>query len=130
MWGPAGWLLGVVLAACSKDDKGKANANAAQEEFTKTYSCPLASVTATPRSDLKAYDLQVGASAPPSEIAADPARLGEWKKQEASIRSGYDRMSVVQTSGCGHSVYYVCSLAHSTNEQYTTACTLAAHPPK
>jgi hypothetical protein len=121
--------LGVVLlVACKSDDQR--NATAAQEEFTKTYSCPAASVTATPRKDLKAYDLQVGASAPPSEVAADPARLAEWKKQQESVRSGYARMNVVQASGCGHSVTYVCSLANSTNDQYVIACTLAAHPPK
>jgi hypothetical protein len=118
----------VACCRCSKDDRS--HAKAAQEEFTKTDSCPASSVVATPRNDLKAYDLQVGASAPPSEVAADQARLTEWKKQQERVRSGYDRMSIVQTSGCGHSIYYVCSLANSTNEQYTIACTVAAHPPK
>jgi hypothetical protein len=124
----AGVALVVVLVVACSDDKQ--TAKAAREEFTKSYSCPAASVTATPRKDLKAYDLQVGASTPPSEVAAAPARLAEWKKEQESVKSGYDRMSVVQASGCGHSVYYVCSVANSTNDQYVMACTLAAHPPK
>jgi hypothetical protein len=124
----AGIAVGlVVVAACGKD---KSNASAAQEEFSKTYSCPAPSVSVTPRSDLKAYDLQVGPSAPLSEVAADPARLAEWNKRQADVKSGYDRMSVLHASGCGHAVYYVCSVANTTNGQYTTACSVAAHPPK
>ena len=125
-----GILLALLSLASCRGLADRDNTKAAQEEFTKTYSCPAPSVSVTPRPDLKAYDLQVGASAPPAEVAADPARLAEWKKQEDKTRSGYDRISVIHASGCGHAVYYTCSQANTDNGQYTTACSTARNPPK
>jgi hypothetical protein len=121
-------LLVVLLACESKPDNH--DPQAAQAEFTKEFSCPAASVTVTARPDLSAYDLQVDPIAPPREVAANPARLAEWKKHQEDTREGYKSEHVLRASGCGHTVYYVCTLATGTNEQAVTACTLARHPPK
>lgn len=127
--GPAIALALGALVAC-KGGKDQRYAKAAEEEFSKTFSCPASSITVTPRPDLKAYDLQVTPTSPPAEVAADPARLAEWKRREEKGKEGYDGMSVYHASGCGHAAYYTCSLATSTNEQQVIACSTAQHPPK
>ncbi len=113
-----------------KGGKDQRYAKAAEEEFSKTFSCPASSVTVTLRPDLKAYDLQVAPRSPPAEVAADPARLAEWKRREDKGKEGYDRMSVYHASGCGHAVFYTCSLATSSNDEQVIACSTAQHPPK
>jgi hypothetical protein len=121
-------VVGTLATACRS--KANEHAKAAQEEFSRTFSCPVPSTTVTPRPDLKAYDLQTTPSSPPAEVAADPARLAEWKRRQDKSREGYDNMTVQQASGCGHAVYYTCSLATSSNDEQVVACSVAQHPPK
>src|SRR5512143_2823653 len=93
----------LVLVACGKNSS---NPEAAREEFSKTYSCPKERITATVRSDLKAFDLMVGArDKPPADIAADKGRLAEWQKRQQSTEDGYNRETVVQAKGCDHEEY-------------------------
>ncbi len=127
--------LGAALAAalvtgCPGGDADGRYVRQAQDDFARTYSCPRERVTATLRKDLRAYDLQVGPQSPPREVAADPGRLAQWKKNEAEVAEGYASMRVVLTRGCGHEVYDVCSLATGTNDQQVIACSAASHPPR
>lgn len=122
-------LLLLLVAACRSSSAEYSQT--AQEDFSKQYSCPKDRVTTTVRPDLSAYTLSgAGPSTPPKEVAADPGRLAEWKKHEAETEAGYRNFTIVQTRGCGHEVYYLCSLANSTHEQIVPACSTASHPPK
>lgn len=103
---------------------------AAQEELTKTFSCPKDRVVVTPRSDLKPFDLLVGArAAPPADVAADPGRLGVWKQQQQKVEGDYNRQSVLETRGCDQHIFYVCSIAEGSHQSQVVACRKAEHPP-
>jgi hypothetical protein len=122
-------VLFVLLAACHAAGGERDYSNEVQAEFTRAFSCPAASVTVTPRTDLNAYDLQVGPIKPPAEVAADPARLAEWKRQQDKVKDGYTSERVFKASGCAHSAYYICSPATGTNEQQVVACSTPIRPP-
>ena len=124
------FALAVFTAGCQGGGRDQQHAAQAKEEFSKANSCPAPSVTVETRHDLSAYDLQVTPPAPPAEVAADPARLAEWKRRQDESRKGYENMTVQLASGCGHTVYYTCSPATSTNDQQVIACSVAQHPPK
>lgn len=123
-----GTLLLLTAAGCQS--RNAEYTQTAQEDFTRAYSCPKERVTATPRPDLSAYDLAVGPNKPPPDVAADPGRLAEWKKQQADVAAGYRGEVVIQVSGCGHEAYDLCSLGHGSNGQIVPACSTAQYPPK
>jgi hypothetical protein len=123
-------LLPLLVGCRNLGDSGANYTKAAQEEFTKAFSCPKERVTATPRPDLKAYDLAVGPSTPPKDVAADPGRLAQWKKDQAKVAEGYEREYVIQTRGCGHEVYYLCTVGNGTDGYLREVCSTAQHPPK
>jgi hypothetical protein len=122
--------LGALVACRGAANRDKEHGKKAVDAFSRQFSCPEASVTVTPRRDLKAYDLQVTPSSPAAEVAADPARLAEWNRREAKVREGYESMTVQHASGCGHALFYVCSPATSSNGEQVVACSTASHPPK
>lgn len=119
-------LLTLMTACSQKSFDYRAEA---QAELAKTYSCPKDRVTATPRPDLSAYDLQVGAQVPPPDVAADPGRLAVWKQKQQALKSDYDRQKVMEARGCDKHIYYVCGVAEGSNQSQVIACTTARHPP-
>jgi hypothetical protein len=115
------------LVACNFEDTYP---GAAKEEFAREFSCPKGRVVVTPRPDLKAFDLVVGAhDRPPPDVAADPGRLAEWKRREREVEDGYRNEHAFHASGCGHEGYYVCGTAEGSHQQQVAACSKAAHPP-
>jgi hypothetical protein len=117
----------VALCACGQP---RSFSGAAQEEFSKTYSCPKERVAVTERTDLKSYDLENGPRpAPPAEVARDPGRLAEWNKRQQSNEEGYKYDHIFFVKGCDHETYYRCTTAESTNDQQTIMCSVPRYPP-
>jgi hypothetical protein len=122
-------FVALALVACRA--KGSRDAEAAREEFAKTYSCPKEGVTATARPDLNAFDLMVARrDTPPSDVASDPGRLAEWERRGRQVEADYARQRVIQARGCDHEEYYACSLATGTTDVQVMACARARHPPR
>ncbi len=122
-------VLATTFLALGCNANGSAQ-DAAQEALSKELSCPKESVVATPRADLKAFDLMMGArDQPPSDVAADPARLAEWKKRQQAVEDGYSRQTVWQTRGCNHEQLYVCMIGDHPDGTRGYACVKPAHPP-
>lgn len=141
-------LLGsVALFGCRREkDDGSKYASVAQEAFTKEQSCPRDRVTVTPRPDLDAFDLDNGPLPdPPKEIASDPGRLAQWKKDKGKPDCTPEGNALWQTTtvgcmrrvvlarGCGHQTYYVCGGgAHAAGDPagaVSDSCSIARHPP-
>jgi hypothetical protein len=117
----------VGLAACGQP---RSFAGEAQEEFSRTYSCPKERVAVTERTDLKSYDLEVGKpDPPPAEVARDPGRLAEWNKRQQANAEGYKYDHIFFVKGCEHETYYRCTTAQSTNDQQTIMCSVPRYPP-
>lgn len=122
----AGAVLGLVslLAACTQGCKS--NEQAARETFSKDSSCPSERVTAVARPELSAYDLTFGKSAPPANIASDPARVAMWQADQDKTRKGWDdRMRVVEVGGCDEKKYYQCA-----SGKHGTSCSGMTAPVK
>lgn len=116
-------FLPLLLACQSKT-------SAAQEQFTKEFSCPKDRVTVTPRTDLSAYELAVGErDKPPADVAADPGRLAEWNKKQKATEDGYKSFKIFSVRGCDHDALYTCTDAVTNNGEQTVACSKPAHPP-
>jgi hypothetical protein len=100
-----GVTLLVVLAApaslgCQSLEDG------AKDEFVSRFSCPKSGIELRARPEIDAYTLIFGKrSAPPAEVAQDPARLAIWqKKQDDSHASWNASETVFELRGCGHEV--------------------------
>jgi hypothetical protein len=117
----------VGLFACRESQSFPA---AAQEEFSKTYSCPKERIAVTERTDLKSYDLEVGErEAPPAEVARDPGRLAEWNKRQQKLEEGYKDDHILFVKGCDHETYYRCVTGTTTQHVQTIVCMVPSHPP-
>jgi len=72
----------------------------AKNDFSKSNSCPLDRVEVRARTDIKPSDVMYKAP-PPKDVAADPARLAMWQKQQNDNAqhddSGY---SMMEAKGC------------------------------
>src|ERR1700744_1741155 len=80
--------------------------DAAKEKFSESKSCPLAQVEARERKDLRASSFRAPGS-PPSDVAADPARLKVWRDGDDQKRKSSDNIeTVVEVNGCGFQVFY------------------------
>ncbi len=90
----------------------------AKDDFAKEFSCPDARVVVKERPDLNADEVlqrkktKQQKAAPPPDVAADPARLAKWTKDQAdsdalrvSMHAGYD---VFEVTGCDHKNLVVC----------------------
>ncbi len=121
------FLTPLLVVACTARPTNK---DEAQAQFVKAFSCPKERTTATDRPDLNAYDLNFGPSpAPPADVAADPGRLAEWKKQEQKLREGYNNSAIVQVRGCDHETYYSCGIGTTGMGEQVIACPTVQHPP-
>lgn len=86
--------------------------HAAREKFAKSISCPPDQVEVQTRPDVAPHSIaeRSGALASPApDVAADPARLGYWKKQRADIdRRLDDYYTVYEARGCGKQLLLCC----------------------
>src|SRR4051812_11751883 len=96
-------LLAALNSGCQQDEA------VARESFARSKSCPIERVVVKARPDLKASALQRG-SAPSPEVAADPIRLAEWKKNDAEDRAKRDALhgDIVEVTGCSETALYDC----------------------
>lgn len=117
-----------LVAACGQG--ADRYAEAARETLSNAHSCPAERITVTPRPDLHAFDLMVGAPpSPPADIAADPGRLAEWQRRQRESQDHYNREKVYQAQGCDQVEYYACSFGTGTNDAQVMVCSQAKHPP-
>lgn len=93
----------VVIAGCSQE-------KSARERFATDKTCPIDRVTATEKVGESAHDLIWGPpKKPPPEIAADPARLALWQKQEDASKKSWDKATRVwEVTGCNETQLYTC----------------------
>ncbi len=101
----------------------------AKEKFAKEVSCQQTSVELRKRPELDAYDLAWGKSAPPAEVAKDPARLAVWQKEESDRRASYAGNPVFELRGCGHQVLYTCTRANVGRTSGAVMCSEHDYPP-
>jgi hypothetical protein len=138
----------VFAASCQSrtDDDGPRFTGVARNTFVKEYSCPVERVSARLRDDLDVYALYSGPlEPPPKEIADDPGRLAQWKKDHGRPECKKDpgwlegttyfcSARAVQVSGCDHEGYYVCmGGAHAAGQPpgaVSDTCTPSQYPPK
>ena len=76
-----------------------------REEFSQQYSCPMDAITSKARDDVQAAEF-VSTPTPPADVAADPARLAVWKKNQVEP---WD-VHFFELTGCGHHVLWGCRL--------------------
>ncbi len=83
----------------------------ARESFANDRSCPLAGVTAVEHPEVSAHDLIFGPiSAPPADIANDPARVAIWRAKQEDLKKTWDGSTkVFEVAGCKEKSYYTCS---------------------
>jgi len=100
-------LAALAAGGCKSLEKG------AREEFSRRYSCPEDRVEVRRRADVKAYDLvfsRLAPARPPDDVAADPARLAVWEKDEREKRETWNSSwAVFEARGCGHESLQSCS---------------------
>ena len=92
---------GVLLLACGFN-------GVVRDRFVSDFTCPADDVHVTPRSDIHASSL-LPTTPPSAEVAADPARLAEWNRQQEAVRKREDNFQVYDVTGCGHTTRYGCA---------------------
>lgn len=93
----------------------------AQEEFSEHYSCPKSRVTVKETSGVSPFGA-VGQS-PPAEVASDPGRLAEWKKNQKKKAAAVAKMcDAFEAEGCGHKVTYCCSYPRQNGHAGRVMC--------
>jgi hypothetical protein len=107
----------------------------AREEFARAYSCPEDRVVIKPRPDVRWSTVlfpQLGKSAPPPEVAADPERLAKWKKDQsdadARTAESFDSYDVFEGSGCDHDVLLGCKRPAKSNGVNRILCQIEPLP--
>jgi hypothetical protein len=89
----------------------------AQNQFRVDYTCPADRIHVARRHDVPASSFLQAPSAPPPEVAADPGRLEEWKREQYAARSDTDsQYSVYDVDGCGHQARYACRWVADSDE--------------
>lgn len=116
-------VAAVLLVGC------RSNETMAKESFGRRFTCPEDRITATPRTDLKAVDLAFRPEVPPATVAADPARLALWQKEQAATASEYDGDAVLQARGCNAEILYICGDLRVSVGATRPGCMDAQYPP-
>jgi hypothetical protein len=83
----------------------------ARDTFAKNNTCPPERVSVVARNDMKGSSFQQArGAAPPPDVAADPARLRYWQRQQGEGAVNADRLcgSVYQATGCGKQEFFCC----------------------
>jgi hypothetical protein len=108
-------LFASSVAACEGASK------AARDQFARTYSCPEDRVAVKPRTDIKWSSVAMHRSEekPPPEVAADPARLAKWTKDQEEqwrpLQESLDSFDVFEGAGCDHDVLLGCKRPAKSN---------------
>jgi hypothetical protein len=107
------WTFASCLAMTLASVAGKSGAmDSAKENFAKEFTCPDDRVEARVREDVTATQLAGRKEpAPPAVVAADPARLALWRKEQSEREERDNRDHVVEVRGCGHEQTYKCGYA-------------------
>lgn len=79
-----------------------------RDEFSEKYSCPSDAIVSKDRPDVHAAQFETPAT-PPADVAADPARLAVWQKNQPQP---WD-VDFFELTGCGHHVLWGCRLPSS-----------------
>ncbi len=102
-------LCSAFLASC------QSLSDAAKAEMATRWSCPPERITTITREDLSAGEI-IAAYAnpePPSEVAADPARLAffqaEQKKHAEKVIDAYSSHVVIEVKGCDQQQRLACA---------------------
>lgn len=119
---PAASVL--ALIGCRTDE------TIAREMFGGRFSCPEDRITVTPRKDLRAVDVAFRAKPAPSDVAADPARLALWNKDQEREAADFAKLTVVEVKGCEHDLLFACGNLHVTVGSTRHSCMDAPYPPR
>jgi hypothetical protein len=112
-----------LLVACRSDD------SIVKQQFSHRFTCPEDQITTTVRTDLSPVSLMTRAKPPPKDVAADPARLALWNKEQAQDGSEYEGKAVLQARGCNYELYFVCGQLKVGAGTTQYQCRDATYPP-
>jgi len=118
------WVLALFfLCGCQSAAEG------AKAQFSEERVCPLERVEVRARPELKPSQF-TRPSAPPADVAADPARLQLWQAEQARFAANNDDWGeVVEARGCSGHVFYVCGHPTRSSDGKRWLCSVQSYVP-
>lgn len=114
----------LALAGCRTDE------TIAREMFGGRFTCPEDRITTTTRKDLRAVDVAFRAKPAPSDVAADPARLALWNKEQERAAADFASLTVVEVKGCERDLLFACGDLRVTVGSTRHSCMDAPYAPR